>query len=88
MQDFTPSAVYYTRSSTNPNYFYALTRDAVGHLDCECPDRMYRRNRFCKHVKQVVRGKVMPATLKALSPGPSPFTTPDDLVARAGRVWS
>ena len=39
MQDFTPSAVYYHRSSKNPNYFYSITRDALGHLDCDCPER-------------------------------------------------
>jgi hypothetical protein len=60
----TPTAVYYARSEKNPNRFYTVTRDTAGRLDCECPDRMYRGNRFCKHVRQVIHGEARPAQIK------------------------
>ena len=84
MQKFTPSAVYYHRSSKNPNYYYSVTRDALGHLDCDCPDRVYRGNKFCKHVKAVIRGEVRPAMVKARAETtPAPFSV-DDLYSDGG----
>src|SRR5690349_11758105 len=76
MADFTPTQVYYARSSRNPNYFYTITRDAAGHLDCSCPDRMYRGNQFCKHARMVVWGQLAPARLKGTTVPSSPTVEP------------
>jgi hypothetical protein len=67
----TPTALYYARSATDPTRFYTVTRDTAGRLDCECPDRKYNRNKFCKHVRAIIHGEALPAQLK---------TAPADMV--------
>ena len=64
------SQVYYVRSDTDRNHFYAVTTDARGLLRCECKSSQFRRTP-CKHCRQVHEGKVHPATPKA-QPAPMP----------------
>ncbi len=59
-------AVYYVRSDTDRNHFYAVTTDARGLLRCECKSSQYRRTP-CKHCRAVAAGTVRPATPKAQS---------------------
>ena len=83
MQPTSPSPVYYVRSDTDRNHFYAVTTDRRGLLRCECKASQYRRTP-CKHQRQVVAGAVRPARPKA--PPVQPATdglTVDDLYGGA-----
>ena len=58
-----PAAVYqgplwYARSDSIPNHFYAVTVDARNGLYvCECPDHQ-TRFRDCKHIRRVQAGQI------------------------------
>ncbi len=64
--------VYYVRSDTDRNHFYAVTTDERGCLKCECKSAQYRRTP-CKHCRAVAAGNVRPATPK---PQPAPVVKP------------
>ena len=88
----TPSSVYYLRSDTDPNLFYTVaqvdSRCACGQriaglLHCSCPDHVHRA-RDCKHVRRVLAGEIVPATVKAV-PVAAPRSLPvDDLYGDGG----
>ena len=54
---------YHVPSSRDPRRTYLVAEDADGRLDCDCPDRRYRRNHQCKHVVAVQSGRVLPEQL-------------------------
>jgi len=83
------SVAYFVRSSQDLNTFYLLQADSHGALKCQCQAATFRRTP-CRHVRAVIAGECLTATPKRatrIAP-PSPFTTPDDGVARGERVRS
>jgi len=96
-QNSTATAVRYVRSDRNPTQFYLVALNPRGFWECECPAARFRRGVPCKHTRAVAKdGAGLVATRKDPTPGPSPargegasspFTTPDDSVARGGRGW-
>ena len=68
-----PVPVYYARSDSNPDLFYAVAavdgrcscgQQVAGLYHCSCPDHVHRA-RDCKHVKRVLAGQVAPAAVRA-----------------------
>ena len=64
--------LYFVRSDTNPNLFYtvgqvdgrcACGQRIAGLMHCSCPDHVHRA-RDCKHVRAVLAGQAVPATVK------------------------
>jgi len=84
-----PPAAYFVRSSQDLNTFYLLQADSHGALICQCKAARFRRTP-CRHVRAVIAGECLTATPKRTTrtAPPSPFTTPDDGVARGERVRS
>ena len=54
---------YHVPSATDPRRTYLVAAGADGRLHCDCPDRIYRHNTFCKHVRSVARGDIRPEAL-------------------------
>ena len=79
VQSTTIDALYFVRSSTNPHLFYtvgqvdgrcACGQRIAGLLHCQCPDHVHRAH-DCKHVRAVLAGQAVPATLKAAVAAPA-----------------
>ena len=83
LQSTSSPTLWYVRSDTDRDHFYAVSTDARGLLRCECKSAQYRRTP-CKHVRQVVAGSIRPAMVKARAETtPAPFSV-DDLYSDAG----
>ena len=86
LQSTSTPTLWYVRSDTDRDHFYAVSTDARGLLRCGCKSAQYRRTP-CKHVRQVVAGSVRPAMVKATAgsaPTPRPTFDTDDLYSDAG----
>ncbi len=70
MRAFTPSAVYYVRSSSDPSLFHLVAVNLRGYLECDCRASQFRRDRPCKHCKVVAGGEVKPAQPKRRTSDP------------------
>ncbi len=70
MRAFTPNAVYYVRSTSDPSLFHLVAANVRGFLECDCRASQFRRDRPCKHCRVVAAGDVKPAQPKRPTPPP------------------